>query len=472
LFFNFDIAQGDELSLLKEIVDGFLGKERDLTTGSINKALIILSIPMIVEMGGEAAFAIFDAYFVGQLGSYALATVGLTEAILFLVYSIAIGMSMSATALVARRTGEKDIEGARNVGFQAIIISLILSFLISVIGFFFSSEILAFMGADAETIDKGSGFMLIMLVGNLPILFLFMLNGIFRGVGNPAIAMYSLLIGNAANIILDPILIFGHFGMPEMGVNGAALASVIGRGIGVLFQIYFLQRKSSKIRITKKHLRIDIDIIVSLLKVAVGGIFQYFISSISWVILTRITAQLGQNAVASYTIVMRVIMMTLLPSWGVANAAATLVGQNLGAKKPERASKSVWRAAHVNGIYLLIVGLFYYIFAMDLVSSFSIDLEVVKYAGIGLQIIAFGYVFYGYGMIMSQAFNGAGNTLVPMVLNIISFIVVQAPLAYILAVSYDYNQSGIYISIAISYSLMAILAMIIFSKGSWKKVKV
>lgn len=457
------------MKIFKTIKTALSGEYDQLTEGSINTAIIMLAIPMIIEMIGESVFAVVDAYFVGKLGSYALSTVGLTEAILFLIYSIAIGVSAAVTALVARRTGEKDYKAAANATFQAIFISLILSIVISLIGFNYSTDLLGLMGGDPETLEKGQGYMFIMLVGNLPILFLFMLNGAFRGAGNAAIAMYSLLIGNIINMILDPFLIFGWWIFPEMGIDGAALSSVIGRGIGVLFQIYFLQRKSSKIRITTENFVIRYKTIQNMLKIAYGGIFQYLISSASWIILTRITSELGQNAVAAYTIIMRIVMFTLLPSWGVANAAATLVGQNLGAKKPERAEKSVWRAAHINAIYLLAVCAIYLIFSNDLAQIFSTEPEVMLNATIGLEIIALGYIFYGYGMIVSQAFNGAGDTFTPMMLNVIAFIMVQAPLAYLLAVPWGVGQKGIYISITVSYSLMAVLGMAIFKLGKWKK---
>lgn len=455
--------------ILKTALKGDYDK---LTEGSINLAIIMLAIPMIIEMIGESVFAVVDAYFVGQLGSYALSTVGLTEAILFLIYSIAIGVSAAVTALVSRRTGEKDYKAAANATFQAIFISLILSIIISIIGFNYSADLLGIMGGDPETLEKGQGYMFIMLVGNLPILFLFMLNGAFRGAGNAAIAMYSLLIGNVINMVLDPFLIFGWWIFPEFGIDGAALSSVIGRGIGVCFQIYFLQRKKSKIRITTENFVIRYKTIANMMKIASGGIFQYLISSASWIILTRITSELGQGAVAAYTIIMRIVMFTLLPSWGVANAAATLVGQNLGAKQPERAEKSVWRAANINAIYMVLVSVVYYIFAGDLAEIFSTEETVMRNAGIGLQIVALGYIFYGYGMIMSQAFNGAGDTFTPMMLNVIAFIMVQAPLAYLLAVPWGFGQKGIYISIAVSYSLMAIMGMTLFKNGKWKKKEV
>ncbi|MDC1067667.1 MATE family efflux transporter [Candidatus Kapabacteria bacterium] len=460
------------MKLIKLIKTALSGSYDKLTEGSINLAIVMLAIPMIIEMIGESIFAVVDAYFVGQLGSYALSTVGLTEAILFLIYSIAIGISAAVTAIVARRTGENNTKLAANATFQAILISLILSILISIVGFYFSKDLLSLMGGDPETIEKGQGYMYVMLVGNLPILFLFMLNGAFRGAGNAAIAMYSLLIGNIINMILDPFLIFGWWIFPEMGIEGAAMSSVIGRGVGVLFQIYFLQRKSSKIRITKENLVVRYKTISNMLRIASGGIFQYLISSASWIILTRITSELGQSAVAANTIVMRIVMFTLLPSWGVANAAATLVGQNLGAKKPDRAEKSVWRAAHINAIYLLVICASYLIFANDLANIFSTELSVVQSAGSGLQIIALGYIFYGYGMIISQSFNGAGDTFTPMMLNVVSFIMIQAPVAYLLAIPWGYGQNGIFISISASYSLMACLAMIIFKLGKWKTKQV
>jgi putative MATE family efflux protein len=456
------------MKIWKTIKSALSGNYDKLTEGSINVAILMLAIPMIFEMIGESIFAVVDAYFLGKVGTYALSTVTLTEAILSLIYSIAIGVSAAVTAVVARRVGENNYEKASNAVFQSILIGLFLSLIISAIGYFFSYDLLAIMGADGETLEKGQGYMSILLVWNLPIMFLFMLNGAFRGAGSASIAMYSLLIGNVINMVLDPFLIFGLWIFPELGVDGAAVSSVIGRGVGVIFQIYFLQRRSSKIRIKKNNFVVKWDTIKNLLKIASGGVFQYFISSASWIFLARITSELGQNAVAAYGIVMRIVMLTILPSWGVANAAATLVGQNLGAKKPERAEKSVWRAAHINAIYMLVICVVYFLSADYLAQIFSTDIEVIQYAGDGLKIIALGYIFYGYGMIMSQSFNGAGDTFTPMMLNIVSFILVQSPMAYILAVTYKYDGNGIFISIAASYSLMAVLAMILFKRGKWK----
>lgn len=456
------------MSIIRDLIDSVKGKEFDFTSIGINRAILLLAFPMVLEMIGESIFAVVDIYFVGSLGPYAISTVGLTESILFVVFSVSIGISTAVTALVARRTGEKNLDAAKDVTFQAIIISLLISLAMSIVGYLYSADLLMLMGASFETLSKGQGFMEWMLVGNLPILMLFMLNGAFRGVGNASIAMKSLLIGNIGNIILDPFFIFGWWIFPEMGVTGAAVASVIGRSMGVVYQIYSLQRKNSRLRLMFHHIRIKLDTMKQIIQIAYGGFFQYFVSSVSWIILTRITSELGQNAVASFTIVLRVIMFTLLPSWGVSNAAATLVGQNLGAKKPERAEKSVWRAAHINAIFLLFVAIVYYIFSDPIVFLFSKNPEVLKYASSGLKVIALGYIFYGYGMIISQSFNGAGDTKTPMRLNIVSFIFIKLPLAYFLAIYLDYGQNYIYASIAIAYTVLALLGMYIFKQGKWK----
>lgn len=455
-------------SFISTLKEAFNGEEKDFTSGSINKAIVILAIPMIFEMLGESAFAVFDAYFVGRLGSYALSTVGLTESILFIIYSLAIGISTGVTALVSRRTGEGDRKAAADVTFQSMIISLFISLLISLIGYYFSDNILLYMGADNETVEKGTGYIQVMLVYNLPILFLFMLNGAFRGAGFASTAMWSLMIGNIANIILDPLLIFGYAGFPEMGLTGAAVASFVGRGLGVLYQVYHLYIKDTFIKIRKNNIRFDSAIVIHILKISGGAIFQYFINSFSWIILIRITASLGQQAVAAYTITLRIIVFSLMPSWGLANAAATLVGQNLGAKQADRAEKSVWKAAHYNALFLLGVSILYLLFAADLAAIFTEEKEVLDTAAIGLMIVAAGYIFYGYGMIISQSFNGAGDTYTPMFINIFAFIIVQSPLAYFLAIELNMNDPGLYIAIAVSYSISAMIGMFIFRRGKWK----
>ena len=456
------------MSIINTLIEAFDGEEKDFTSGSINKAIVILSIPMVLEMIGESLFAVFDAYFVGKLGSYALSTVGLTESILFIIYSIAIGISTGVTALVARRTGEGNRKAAADVTFQAIIISFILSLIISIVGYFFSRDILALMGADPETLEKGVGYIQVMLIGNLPIMLLFMLNGAFRGAGFASTAMWSLGIGNLANIILDPILIFGFSFFPELGLTGAAWATVIGRSIGVIYQTYHLWIKDTFIKIKKSNIRFDADINANILTISGGAIIQYFINSVSWIILIRITAFLGQYALAAYTITIRIIVFSLMPSWGLANAAATLVGQNLGAKQADRAEKSVWITAHYNALFLLAVSVIYFIFAGEMASIFTSEEIVLENATTGLIIVALGYIFYGYGMIISQSFNGSGDTYTPMFINIFAFIIVQSPLAYYLAVYLDMKDPGLYISIAVSYSISAIIGIIIFRKGKWK----
>jgi putative MATE family efflux protein len=459
-------------SIFSSLVQALKGEEHNYTTGSIDKAIFMLSIPMIVEMSMESLFALVDALYVSRLGVDALATVSLTESVLTIIYSIAIGLSMGATAMVARRVGEQNVEEATRSGVQAIYLGLVLSVIISIAGLFFANDILRLMGASQSVIDTGSGYTRWMLGGNITIMMIFLINGIFRGAGNASIAMRVLLISNGLNIVLDPIFIFGFGPVPAMGVEGAAIATNIGRGIGVLYQLYYLANGKSLLKVAKRHLMLSADIIWRLVKVSAGGTGQFLIASASWVFLVYIIAKFGSTALAGYTVAIRIIIFALMPAWGMSNAAATLVGQNLGAGQPDRAEKSAWRAAFLNMVFLVFVSILFFTTAGFLLGLFTDDAAVLKYGTQCLQIVSLGYVFYGYGMVLSQSFNGAGDTRTPTILNFFGFWLFQIPLAYFLAISLEWGPTGAFAAISIAESCLAVACIIIFRRGKWKAVKI
>ncbi len=457
-------------SLFKQAVTG---TEQNFTEGSINRAIFLLSIPMILEMAMESLLAVVDIFFISILGNNnAVTAVGLTESVIAIVYSIAMGLGMAATAMVARRIGEKDGPGAAIAAVNALYIGFVLSLLFSIAGFIYYEDILRLMGASQDIIDVGAGYTKWMLTGNITIMSLFIINAIFRGAGNAAIAMQSLWIANILNMILDPIFIFGWGPIPAMGVEGAAIATNIGRGAGVLYQLYFLAGKKGIIKIHKENIKVDGKIIVRLLKVSAGNIGQFLISTTSWLFLSRIIVNFGSAAFAGYQFSIRIIMFTILPSWGMANAAATLVGQNLGAGQPDRAEKSVWTAGYLNMIFLGLISIIFFFISEPIMSIFSSNAEVVQYGTQCLRIVTFGYVFYGYGMVIIQAFNGAGDSRTPTILNLFGYWLFQIPLAYVMAMKLDFGASGAFWAIAIAESAMAVVAIIIFRQGRWKMVKI
>lgn len=457
-------------SLFREAIKG---EQQDYTSLSINRAIVLLAIPMILEMVMESLFAVVDVFWVSRLNDNdAVATIGLTESVLTLVYSIAIGLSMGATAMIARRVGEKDVPAAQIAAAQVIYIGVILSLVISVVGVVFAEDILRLMGASESLIVNNVGYTAWMFGGNITIVLLFLINAIFRGAGDASLAMKSLWLANGLNIILGPFFIFGLGPLPQMGVEGAAIATTIGRGVGVIYQLYHLTKGRGLIRINLQNAALRWDIIVKLLKVSAGGTGQFLIASASWIFLIRIMSTFGSNAVAGYTIAVRLIVFAILPAWGMANAAATLVGQNLGAGFPDRAEKSVWRAAFLNMVFLGSVGLVFILFAHPILGLFSTDSEVLFHGAQCLQIVCLGYVFYAYGMVISQSFNGAGDTKTPTLLNFFGFWLFQIPMAYILSISLGVGPVGVYAAVAIAESAVAIAGIIIFRRGKWKNVKI
>jgi putative MATE family efflux protein len=448
------------------------GKETEFTTGSIRKAIFMLSIPMILEMMMESIFAIVDIAYVSQVSVNAVATIGLTESVITLVYAVAIGLSMAATAVVARRIGEKDIQGARQSAVQAIALGILVSVLVGIIGFLYAKDILALMGAEPDLIAEGYGYTQWLMGGNITILLLFLINAIFRGAGDAAIAMWALVLSNGLNIILDPIFIFGWGPIPEYGVMGAAIATNIGRGTAVLFQLAVLFFGWSRIQIGFKDMVIRFKVMLNLVKVSLGGIAQFLIGTSSWVFLMRMMSEFGSEVLAGYTIAIRVMLFTLMPSWGMSNAAATLVGQNLGAGQPERAETSVWKTGKYNAIFMGSVSILYLLFAYEIVGWFNENPVVIENGGLCLQIIAMGYIFYAYGMVVTQAFNGAGDTGTPTKINFLAFWMFQLPVAYLMALIFDLGAMGVFIAITTAEVLLAIIAIVWFKKGNWKKVQV
>ncbi|WP_299890881.1 MATE family efflux transporter [uncultured Lacinutrix sp.] len=448
------------------------GKEQEFTSGSIRRAVFMLSIPMILEMLMESIFAIVDILYVSQVSVNAVATIGLTESVITLVYAVAIGLSMAATAVVARRVGEKDLKGASQATVQVLFLGVLIAVIISVIGILYPKEILKIMGAEPDLIAEGYGYTKILLGGNITIMLLFLINAVFRGAGNASIAMWTLILSNGLNIILDPMFIFGFGPIPAYGVEGAAIATTIGRGTAVVFQLFVLFYGYSKIKIKVKDLVLRIGVMLNLVKVSLGGIGQFLIGTSSWVFLMRIMSEFGSEVLAGYTIAIRVMMFTIMPAWGMSNAAATLVGQNLGAKKPDRAEASVWKTGKYNAWFMGLVSVIYLVFAPQIVGLFNSTPSVVKYGSLCLRIIAAGYIFYGYGMTVIQSFNGAGDTKTPTYINFICFWMFQLPFAYLAAITFDFGPVGVFWAITLAEVLIAIIGIIWFKKGKWKTVNV
>lgn len=455
-----------------DIIASIKGNEQDFTSGSIRRAIFLLSIPMVLEMVMESVFAIVDIFFVSKLGADAVATVGLTEAMVTIIYAIAIGLAMATTATISRRIGEKEPDKAAFTSFQAIILGFSFSLIIAIIGIFFSKDMLRLMGASANVIEEGYLYPTILIGTNTVIMMLFIINAVFRGAGDAAISMRVLWLANIINVVLDPCLIFGIGPFPELGVAGAAVATSIGRGIGVLWQFYWLFKPTGRITIHKKHVILDFKIIRNLVRISLGGIGQFLISTSSWIGLMRIIAVFGSEALAGYTIAIRIFIFSLLPSWGMSNAAATLVGQNLGAKKPDRAEKSVWMSGKINAVFLIIVAFTFISFPEFLIKLFTGDLKVIATGAEALRIISYGYVFYAYGMVLVQAFNGAGDTATPTKINFICFWLIEIPLAYTLALKLRFGVSGVFWAIVIAETLLTVIGIIMFKRGSWKSKKV
>jgi putative MATE family efflux protein len=450
--------------LRTSVREAIRGSRRDYTQGSIGRSILLLAVPMVLEMLMESVFAVVDVFFVAKLGADAVATVGLTESLLTLVYTVAIGLSIGATAMVARRTGEHDQEGAARTAVQVIALGLIVSLLLGIIGVALAPRLLRTMGASAGVISQGINYTRVMLGGNLVVMMLFLINATFRGAGDAAIAMRVLWLANLINIALGPCLIFGLGPFPELGVTGAAIATTIGRGTGALYAFSRLLRPGGRIHLERRHFRLEPSVMIRLLRLSASGAFQVFIGMASWIGLTRIISGFGSDALAGYTIGMRIIMFALLPSWGMSNAAATMVGQSLGARKPERAEQAVF----YNMCFLGVVGLLFVLLAKPIIGLFTSDPAVLPYGVACLRTVACGFLFYAYGMVLTQSFNGAGDTFTPTMINLFVFWLWEIPLAYVLAIVFGLGPRGVFFAITIAFSTLAVVSALAFRKGRWK----
>ncbi|HKV35356.1 MAG TPA: MATE family efflux transporter [Pyrinomonadaceae bacterium] len=459
----------EQPSLWSDIKESIRGSHRSYTTGPVGRSILLLAIPMVLEMLMESIFAVVDIFWVSHLGTDAAATVGLTESLLTIIYALAIGLSIGAMAMVARRIGEGNPDGAARAAVQAIALALLVSILIAVIATPLAPKLLALMGGSPWVVEHGSAFTRVMLAGNATVVVLFMVNAIFRGAGDAAIAMRTLWLANWINIVLGPCLIFGLGPFPKMGIVGAAIATNIGRGTGALFALSKLVRSGGRFDVQRKHLRIEPSIIFRLLRLSGTGTFQVFIGMASWIGLVRIISSFGSNAVAGYTFGIRVILFALLPSWGMANAAATMVGQALGAGNPERGEQAVWKAGFYNMIFLGVVGVLFIVFAPQIIWFYTSDPNVAQYGVDCLRIVAYGFLFYAYGMVLGQSFNGAGDTWTPTVINLFVFWLWEIPLAYVLSVVLGLGPRGVFIAITIAFSTLAVVSGAVFRQGRWKR---
>lgn len=459
------------LSIWQELALAIRGTEADYTKIGLKRAIFLLAVPMILELLMESTFAVVDIYFVGKLGASAVATVGITETYLFLLYSIAMGLSTAVTAIIARRIGEQKRDLVRVSAVQSIIIALLAAIPFAVLGIFYSKELLIWMGADEWSIVHGYGYTKWMLGGNVVVMLLFVINAIFRGAGDAAIAMRVLWVANGINIILDPLLIFGWGPIPAFGVEGAAIATNIGRGAGVAMQCWILLKGGKHLRIYVADLVWNAKAMFTILRTSLGGIGQMLVAMTSWIFLMRILAEVGSEAVAGSTITMRIMMFTMMPAWGLANAAATLVGQNLGAKRPDRAASSVWKIGQYNMIFMLSVSLLFFFFNRSLVGVFSADKRVIDIGSEWLRILSYSYFVYGWWMVSVQAFNGSGDTKTPTWINLVFFWFIQIPLCYFLAITLDYSHKGVFWGIFVSETGVGLFTLWLFSRGRWKNTK-
>jgi len=452
--------------------EAVVGSKQDFTEGPIGPAIFLLAVPMVLEMMMESLFGVVNVFWVAHLGKEATATVGITESLLTMVFAVAMGLSMATTATVARRIGEKDHQGASVAAVQSIILGVVTSIPVGIIAIAFTPEMFRLMGASDGVIGNGTGYARVILGGNIVIMQLFLINAVFRGAGDASIAMRVLWIANVINLVLDPCLIFGLGPFPRLGVTGSSIATTIGRGTGVLFQLWFLFGGRGRVKVDIRSFRLNVEVMTRMVRISLGGMFQFLVATASWLGLVRIVAVFGDEAIAGYTVALRIIIFAILPSWGMSNAAATLVGQNLGAGKPDRAERSVWVTGFANMCFLALVAIIFVTFAEPLIGIFTTDAAVVPYGVSALRFISYGYIFYAYGMVMVQSFNGAGDTNTPTVINLCCYWLFQIPLAYSLAIPFGFGANGVFVAITISESLLAVVAVAIFRRGKWKTQRV
>jgi putative MATE family efflux protein len=448
------------------------GSHQDYTTGSLTRAIFLLAVPMVIEMFMESLFALVDVFWVARLGADSVASVGLVEAMLTVVYAVGMGLGLSATAMVARRVGEKDREGAAVSGVQAIALGLIAGLSMGAPCLYFAPHLLGLMGASTAVLAVGSSYARIAMGGCCVVLLLILNNAVFRGAGDAAIAMRVLWLANSINLLLDPCLIFGLGPFPRLGVTGAAVATLTGRSVGVLYQLYRLHRGGEHIRILARQVRTQAEVMVRLLRVSLTGIAQMLLPHIAWISMMRIVSVFGSAALAGYAIAIRIIVFFILPSWGLSGAAATLVGQNLGARQPERAEQSVWKTGIYNALFMGAVGMFFVAFSAPVIRLFTLDPAIVSVAAACLRIVSIGNLGYAYEMVMMQAFNGAGDTITPTIVNFFGFIVLEIPLAYALAIPFGMHTNGVSWAITISESAIPVAMVILFRRGRWKEKKI
>ncbi|MGE3888411.1 MAG: MATE family efflux transporter [Vicinamibacterales bacterium] len=449
-------------------LESLRGSPRDFTDGHVGQAVVLLAIPMVIEMGMESLFAVVDVFFVSRLGADPVAMVGLTESILTIVYTVAMGLGIGATAIIARRIGEKDEEGAAEAAAQAIGLGLAVSLAIGVAGWVYAADLVTLMGATPGMLDSSVGYARVMLAGNATVTLLFLTNAIFRGAGDAALAMRMLMVSNGINIVLDPCLIFGWGPFPEMGITGAAVATNIGRGTAVLVQLWVLMSGRSRVRITRRQLSVVPAVMWTVCRLSGVGFLQILIDTSSWVGLVRVISSFGADALAGYTIGIRTVLFAILPAWGLSNAAATMVGQALGAGKPERAEEAVWTAGRYNAVFLGLLGVPFFVWAAEIVSVFTTEAVVAAHAVDCLRIVSAGFLLFAYGLVLTQAFNGAGDTWTPTWINLGCFWVWQIPLAWWLALDRGLGPRGVYFAITIAFSTLAVISAIIFRQGWWK----
>lgn len=454
--------------LWKDIAEAVRGSQKDFTEVKLGRAILLLSVPMVLEMIMESVFAVVDIFFVSKVGPDAVAAVGITESLLTLVYAVAYGLSIATTATVARRIGEKNPEGASVAAVQAIILGIAVSILVSILGIVFAADLLNLMGASPQVVETGYMYTAIILGSNMLVMMLFIINAVFRSAGDAAISMRVLWFANIINMILDPMLIFGIGPFPELGVMGAAIATSTGRGLAVIYQLTLLFRGRGRVKVTFRQIRVEFDVIWQLVKLSLGGIGQSIISTSSWIGLVRIIAEFGSQPLAGYTIAIRVVIFSLLPSWGLSNAAATLVGQNLGAKKPDRAEKAVWITGFINLAMLGIIAVFFILFSEAIIRLFISDPVVIASGAMSLRILSYGYLFYAMGMVLVQAFNGAGDTATPTMINFVCFWMLEIPLAWLLAKPFGMKEKGVYFAILAAEALLTVLGVVLFRRGKWK----